>query len=110
MDISTVLAWTTVLAGLVLSGTGVAAVFYFGEHHRALQQNWVLTAIYRTCFTITAVTMWLTLARAINLSQGPIEWLSPISGLFVVWLTLIPHLLKIYFKRHEGDTEGGKNV
>ncbi|HXS47576.1 MAG TPA: hypothetical protein VN756_08940 [Solirubrobacterales bacterium] len=97
--------WAFVLLGLILSASGVRASFYFGQHHRALNGNWVISALYRTVLTITAVCLWLTLARAVSFTYGPITLVSLISGVAIIWLLLIPALLVRLFKAHEGRTD-----
>jgi hypothetical protein len=96
------LAWLTIVLGLALSVGGLAATRYFRRQVTLMGGNWILMAFYRTTATITAVAMWLTLARAIVLATGPQVWITVISGLAVCWLLVIPLLLRREFREHEG--------
>jgi hypothetical protein len=96
------LAWATVFIGLVLTLSAYQAVVYFRRQIRIAGGSWVLVAFLRTTQTITAAAAWFTLARAVTLTFGPMPWISAISGLVVIWLLLIPALLRSEFRSHEG--------
>jgi hypothetical protein len=102
MTLAAAIAWGTVVVGLVLGSVGIRATFYFRRQLDIMGQNWVLLAFYRTAATITAVALWLTMARALTLAFGPQPWLMALSGVAVIWLLLIPTLLHRLFQSHEG--------
>lgn len=99
-------AWLAVLAGLVLSGLGVRATFYFGEHERALKDTegaWVVHAFWRTCLVITLVCLILTVCRMISLSFGTIiPVIQLVQALAVIWLLTKPYRLMRTFQSREG--------
>jgi hypothetical protein len=102
MTLAAVAAWLTVALGAVLSYWCVLATLYFRHQLKLMGGNWLLLAFYRTAATITAVCIWLTLARTIALLFGAQWWISLISGLAIIWLLLIPILLRRLFAEHEG--------
>ena len=96
-------AWITVALGTVLSYWCVQSTLYFRHQLTlGLKGNWILEAFFRTAATITVVCIWLTIARTISLVFGPQWWTVLISGLAILWLLLIPLLLRRVFKDHEG--------
>jgi pilus assembly protein Flp/PilA len=105
MSFDEITAWGFVLVGLILAASGVRSTFYFGEHRRALKDSWVISAFHRTVITITTVCLWLTLARALQLTFGALPYISLISGVAIIWLLLIPQFLVRLFVSHEGRTE-----
>jgi len=102
-QISTAVAWlTTGLAALLMIG-GIFATRYFYRHRKALDDNWVMESIFRTCLTITVVSGWFTLARLMYLITGDVFiWISAIGGVMIVLLLLIPVLLWRLFRAREG--------
>jgi hypothetical protein len=102
MTLAAVAAWLTVALGAVLSYWCVLSTLYFRNQLRLMGNNWVLVAFYRTAATITAVCIWLTLARVITLTFGMQWWASILSGLAIIWLLAIPILLARLFREHEG--------
>ena len=97
-----VLSWSIVALGLVLTFNAWLVVRYFRRQIRLAGGSWILVAFLRVVVTITAVSAWLTLARAITLANGPAPWLQVISGLAILWLLVIPILLRAEFRSHEG--------
>jgi len=103
MTLAAAAAWLTVVVGAVVSYWCVRSTLYFRHQLTlGLQGNWILIAFYRTSATITAVCLWLTIARVIVLLFGTQWWASLISGLAIIWLLLIPLLLHRLFRDHEG--------
>jgi hypothetical protein len=96
------LPWGTVFIGLILSGAGMKSSWYFWQQHRALEYNWVLQAVFRTCVTITIACFGLTVSRITTLIWGPNEISYTASGLLVVWILLIPWFLFHLFVKKEG--------
>lgn len=101
MGIGEAVAWGTVILGLLLSVIGLRATLYFGRENRIVH-SWIIQAVYRTCLTITGVSLGLTVARAVQLTIGPLPWVSVISGSLIVWLLIVPFMLQRIFKSHEG--------
>lgn len=103
-----ILAWVTVILGVVIALLNVQALTYFARRRAELDAtehgpSWVMTAIFRTVVTITVVAGWLTLARGFVLWQDEVPfWLPPINGLLLVWLLLLPRILMQVFKSREG--------
>ena len=105
MSPTEIAAWLAVLVGLVLSGLGVRATFYFGEHERALagtEGQWVVHAFWRSCFVITTVCLILTACRVLSLTFGIIPVLQLIQALAVIWLLTKPYRLMRTFQSREG--------
>jgi hypothetical protein len=96
------LAWATVGLGLVLTEMALRAVFYFRRQRELAGGSWILEAFHRTALTVTAACAWFTLARALTLAFGRSPLLSIIGGVIVVWLLLIPPMLEMEFRSHEG--------
>jgi hypothetical protein len=96
------LAWTLVFIGLALTVDAWLTVRYFRRQIKIAGGSWILVAFLRVVQIITAVAAWFTLARALALTFGPSVWFSIVSGLAIVWLLLIPRLLRREFRSHEG--------
>ena len=101
-DLAIILGWGTVVLGLVLTAKGVQSTLYFRRQHALLENNWVMTVVYRTVFTITAGCLILTLSRAYSLTFGPNIWTPVLGGVVVVWILSIPWIKMRAFKAHEG--------
>ena len=102
MTLLGVASWLIVGIGVALVLTGVNATLYFRQQNRDFGGSWILHALYRTSATITAVAAWLTTARIVTLLLGPQWWTGVISGLAIIWLLLLPLLLRREFRSHEG--------
>lgn len=100
-----VVAWGTVALGLVLSYLSIRSLFYFRRQQQLAGGSWLLGVFIRSTLTITAACIWLTLARAVTLVWGRQDWVSIISGLFVVLLLLLPPLKQREFRKHEGRAD-----
>lgn len=94
--------WITIGIGLLLIGASWYSTRYFRRQVQILGTNWVIFALYRTCLTVTVVASVLTLTQAVVLALGPQPWLRVINGVALVWLLLLPILLRHYFEAHEG--------
>jgi hypothetical protein len=97
-----VAAWLLVFVGLALTIDAWTVVRYFRRQIRIAGGSWILVAFLSVVQTITAVAAWFTLVRALVLAFGPSLWFSIVSGLALVWLLLIPRLLRAEFRSHEG--------
>lgn len=97
-----VLAWFLIGVGLMLTIRAWLVVRYFRRQISMAGGSWILIAFLRVVLTIMGVAAWLTLARALALAFGPNAWVSVVSGLAIVWLLLIPDLLRVEFRSHEG--------
>jgi hypothetical protein len=95
-------AWLLVFIGLALTIDAWTVAHYFRRQIRIAGGSWILVAFLSVVQTITAVAAWFTLARALVLAFGPSVWFSIVSGLALVWLLLIPRLLRATFRAHEG--------
>ena len=110
-----ILPWLPILLGSIIAVFDVRATMYFHRQLRLIGNNWVIRSLFRTAATITAVVIILTVSRAILIvfsTALPIEdadivrsVVQFIAGLAVVWLSIIPIILRRYFEEHEGRIE-----
>jgi hypothetical protein len=103
-----VLAWATVIFGVVVAFLNLQALTYFAKRRDEMNADgggpsWVLNAIFRTVLTITIVAGWLTLARGFVLWQDEVpNWLPVVNGFLLIWLLVLPRILMQVFKNREG--------
>jgi hypothetical protein len=109
-DVDEILTWTTIVVGLILSGAGMKATWYFHRQHILLEGNWVLSAIFRTSATITAACLVLTLNRVWMMVFGPNVWSLALSGVMIAWILLIPWFLFRTFVQKEGAPAAGETA
>lgn len=96
------LSWGTVAVGLILSYLSVSASIYFRRQEQIAGGSWLLGVFLKTTLSIAAISIWLTLARAVTLTLGRQEWVSLVSGLAIIWLLLLPLFMEREFRSHEG--------
>lgn len=109
------LPWLPILIGSIIAVFDVRATLYFRRQYRLIGNNWIIRAFVRIAFTITAVVIILTSSRTIlilfsadaplpegNLVHSMTQF---VAGSAVVWLSIIPILMQVYFENHEGREE-----
>jgi pilus assembly protein Flp/PilA len=110
-----ILPWLPIILGSIIAVFDVRATMYFYRQLQMIGNNWVIRSLFRTAATITAVVIILTISRAIlivfstaiqvedaDIVRSAVQF---IAGLAVVWLSIIPIILRQYFEEHEGRIE-----
>lgn len=96
------IAWLLVGVGFLLAVRAWLVARYFARQIEIAGGSWLLILFHRVVLTIMVVATWFTFARALTLTFGPNLWFSVLSGVAIVWLLIIPDLLRAEFRSHEG--------